>query len=299
MREIALILLLLTPGWHIFDGPRSSLDNYLKPSPQKEVIVTKLPEIVSGPTLTGIDAEYQNLAKSVYSIDLGSNTVLNEKNTDEKLQIASLTKLMTAYVILKDSPNLDEKVTIPNYTTQVGDALMGISIGEEISKRDLLTGMLLNSGSDAATSLAIIDAGSVEGFVTKMNLAAESLNLANTHFANPVGWDNTGNYSSARDIIELSRILLRNDFFTEIVATTQKVVYTTAGRPIYLTNTNILLDGKNYFGVKTGYTFGAGECLVSLEKQNGHEVLTAVIGSASRFSESNNINSWIFTHFVW
>ncbi|MEI6266651.1 MAG: serine hydrolase [bacterium] len=299
MREIALILLLLTPGWHIFDGPRAYLDNFLKPSPQKETVVTKLPEIVSGPTLSSVDAEYQNLAKSVYSIDLGSNTALNESNKDEKLQIASLTKLMTAYVVLKDSPNLDEKVTIPDYITQAGDALMGISKGEEISKRDLLTGMLLNSGSDAATSLATLDAGSVDGFVTKMNLAAESLNLSNTHFANPVGWDDAGNYSSAKDMLELSRILLRNNFFAETVATTQKVVYTTAGRPIYLTNTNILLDGKKYFGVKTGYTFGAGECLISLEKQDGHEVLTAVIGSASRFSESYNINSWIFTHFVW
>ncbi len=238
-------------------------------------------------------------AKGSYSIDLATNTVLAEKNPNTRLQIASLTKLMTAYIILKNHPNLDEEVKIKAINTQLGDATMGISVGETIKLRYLLEGLLLNSGSDAATALAAFDSGDSAKFVEKLNLAADKIGLKDAHFASPVGWDDSQNYSTAKDLTELTRILLRNNFFKETVAKSQDTVSTTTGRQVYLHNTNTLLAEGGYLGVKTGYTYEAGECLISLKKLNGHEILTVVLGSTSRFSESESINSWIFTHFLW
>lgn len=298
MREIAILVLLLVPNMGFLTDIRHKAEDYLMP---KATVVSEEKTLPSAPAApTKLTAEnFTASAKASYSLDLDTNTELNIKNADEKLQIASLTKLMTAYVVLKDSTDLDQTVTVPNYNLHYADAVAGISAGEHLSKRDLLTAMLINSGSDAAQALAIIDSGDLDQFVKKMNSAAETLALANTHFVNPVGWDDANNYSSAHDVATLTRVLLGNEFFKETVGTKSKVIYTTAGRPIQLTTTNQLLGVNGYAGVKTGYTEGAGECLVSLEKTDTHEVLTVVLGSPDRFGETVSTNTWTNSHFLW
>ncbi len=297
MREAALIGLLLLPKWGVFADFRSSIEDYLEP--QKTVSVQKvIPPVPMGPLRVG-EGAYAGNEKAIYSLDLSSDTSLIENNIDDRLQIASLTKLMTAYVALKEGKALTESVTIPVFVLEPGDAVVGLNTGEQLSYGDLIASMLINSGSDAAQSVATISGGDQTKFVAQMNLAAAGLGLTNTHFANPVGWDSLENYSSARDIANLTRVLLGNTFFRETVGSKAKVVTTKAGRQIALTSTNQLLGVNGFAGVKTGYTYGALECLTSLERVADHEILTVVLGSGNRFGETTAANTWTKQHFLW
>ncbi len=298
MRELAVLALLILPNWGYISNLRAAAYDYIRPNPTTVKVEQILPSLKVPPTKTSID-DYTSSAKAVYSTDLATNTVLNSKNKDTKLQIASLTKLMTAYVYLKDNPDLTKVVTVPSFTLQEGDAVAGIVAGEKLTKEALVTAMLLNSGSDAAQSLAVLDAGSQEAFVDKMNQSATKLGLTNTRFTNPVGWDASENYSSAQDIANLSRILLGNEFFRATVAKNNAIITTEAGRNINLVSTNQLLGSNGYIGVKTGYTYGALECLISLQKTEGHETLTVVLGSSNRFGETSILNTWTNDHFLW
>ena len=301
MRELLLIVTILlgqlVPNSHFL----SQVENKVLTKPQTAATISaeKLPgAFVAAPIkLSAID--YSATAKASYSVDLISNEVLTSKDADERLQVASLTKLMTAYVILKNEPDLNKEFVVPVLAGQVGDSVMGLTTGDRLTVRDLLAGLLMNSGSDAAQTLAANDAGSVTAFVAKMNEAATSLGFTNTHFANPVGWDDAANYSSAKDLTELARILIRNQTFAEIVSTKTKTITTTAGRVIQLATTNQLLYNPGYIGIKTGNTNEAGECLISLYKDGKTEMLTTVIGSSNRFAETDSIKGWILDHFSW
>jgi len=301
MREALLLATIvlghLAPNGHLL----TQLENKLRLAPK--AVATNSTSAVAGhiitkPTKIGSD-EYTPSARAVYSIDMASNEPLEEKNIDVRLQIASLTKLMTAYVILKEEKDLSRTFEVTKLTLQDGDSTMGLAIGDEMTIEGLLKGTLIKSGSDAATTLAIGNSGDVSTFVAKMNQAAVDLNLKNTHFANPVGWDDPNNYSSARDLTELVRILLRNKTFAEITSTRDTNVQTVAGRNLHLATTNQLLGNSGYMGVKTGYTYGALECLVSLYKDGKTEILTTVIGSGARFYETESIKGWLITHFSW
>jgi D-alanyl-D-alanine carboxypeptidase len=236
-------------------------------------------------------------AKSFYSVDLKTNTILESKNENEKMQIASLTKLMTVYVVLKED-KLNDVVTINSVNSRSDDAKMGLTVGDRITKENLLKGLLINSGSDAALSLATSNSGSVDEFVLKMNSYANKLGLNNTNFTNPVGWDDENNYSSAKDIANLSRVLLNSQDFREIVAINHTSVYTEAGRQINLNSTNQLIS-EGFSGIKTGYTPTAGECLAALYKKDSTEIVTVIIGSPNRFYETRALKDWINNHFLW
>ncbi|MEI7690558.1 MAG: hypothetical protein WCI63_02960 [bacterium] len=243
------------------------------------------------------DNVYPTQSKANLAFDLESGLVLDSSNKNKQLPIASLTKLMTAYLTLKNT-SLDKILTVPNFETKLGDSQAGLIPGEQITVRSVLYGLLLNSGSDAAQTLATEISGSQTDFVGKMNQAAISLNLQNTHFANAVGWDENQNYSSTEDMAILSRILLRNSDFSKIVSTKMTTIYTLSGREIILTNTNLLLN-NNFLGVKTGYTPGAGECLVSDYSVGNHSLLTVLIGSNNRFGETKTYLDWIHSQFLW
>jgi D-alanyl-D-alanine carboxypeptidase (penicillin-binding protein 5/6) len=204
---------------------------------------------------------------------------------------------MTAYVSLNDL-SLNKEVTVANFNLQSGDATMGIQPGETLAFHSLLKGLLINSGSDAAQAIAIADAGSVDAFVAKMNKATTDLGLKNTHFSNPVGWDDGNNYSSARDMAGLARVMLNNQTVRKIVKSPYDSVTTSGGRSINLANTDILLADPNYIGVKTGYTPGAGECLISLNVGTGREILTVVIGSGDRFGQTRAFFDWLNANFM-
>jgi D-alanyl-D-alanine carboxypeptidase len=300
MREFFLLITIILGQFAPSSPLLERVTNKIRISPSP-VIANKVPlkteSIVAKPVKTMLN-DYSAAAKAVYSIDVTSNAVLTSKDSDKRLPIASLTKLMTAYIIFKEE-NLNDVFTVTDVSGQEGDAVIGLVGGDQLSVRSLLDGLLINSGSDAAYVLAVGNAGSVSAFVSKMNSHAKALGLANTHFVNPVGWDDANNYSSAKDMTELARILLRNNTFSEIIKTKNKTITTIAGRNISLSTTNQLLLAPGYVGVKTGYTYGAGECLISLYKSNDGEILTTVIGSSARFFETNEIKEWILSHFLW
>jgi len=194
--------------------------------------------------------------------------------------MASTTKLMTAYLALHELP-LDKPITAPAYHPIPGESLLGLEPGERMSVRDLLYGLLLPSGNDAAVTLADGVAGSTQAFVTRMNRAARRLGLDETSYANPIGLDASGNYSSPRDLADLALTLRRNDLFRRIVNTNQ-ITLQTGDHPRTIENHNTLLLNHGWInGVKTGYTPDAGNVLVASGTRKGVTLLSVVMGTPS------------------
>jgi D-alanyl-D-alanine carboxypeptidase (penicillin-binding protein 5/6) len=296
---VLLLASLATHSTGLVEDYNAKLDNFSKVTPKnnKSEAVDwqqKLVSIAAKNDQTGFSTD----AKSYLAVDLANGQVLEKRNEDTRLPVASLTKLMTAYVILRGQP-LEKEMSVPAFSVRQDDSLMGISQNEKLTVRDLLRGLLVNSGSDAAQTLAINDSGSNQAFVVKMNSESQRIGLANTHFDNPVGWDSQNNYSSAKDMAILARILLNNDFFKETVSKKSLIVTTKGGRQIKLVNTNLLLNDSDIVGVKTGFTNNAGECLVNLRVKDGHSIMTVVIGSRDRFGQTRSFLDWIYSHFSW
>jgi D-alanyl-D-alanine carboxypeptidase (penicillin-binding protein 5/6) len=213
-------------------------------------------------------------------IDARSGDVLASHAGSQRLPIASTTKLMTAYVARRELP-LDRLVRAAPYAAIYGESLLELRPGERISVRDLLYGLILSSGNDAAYVLALAAAGSEAAFVRQMNLRAAALGLPDTHYANPIGLDQTGNYSSALDLTALARRLLRDPVFAAIAASRSAVLRSLRPPRRIETINDLLLAEPWASGVKTGHTFDAGYVLVGSGRRNGAELISAVLGTAS------------------
>ncbi len=244
-------------------------------------------------------------AKSAIAIDQKSGQILFEQNANQKLPIASITKLMTALVVVNNN-SLKDKVVVNKKDTLIKEGVkMWLYPGEEITIANLLKGLLINSAADAAKTLARHTAGNEEKFVKLMNQEAKKLGLENTYFVNPTGLDNKDedNYSTAKELSDLSRIILKNEFIRKTVAIEKTVVRSTDGNIDHeLENTNDLLSSYlDVRGLKTGYTERAGECLVTLAKggNKSSEVVTVVLDSPDRFQESKVVTDWVFRNFKW
>ena len=241
---------------------------------------------------------YTNLSDTIYAIDLNTNSVLLDKNSSSKVPMASLTKLMTAYLAFENL-KLDDIAMVSQYSLASEESYMGLFPGEKISIRDLLYGLLVESAGDAAIILGREISGTDLKFVTKMNETAKKIGLLSTNFENPSGMDSKFHYSSARDLATITRILLNDSEFKNIVKTKEFDAKSTSGYIHHLANTNKLLDNDMIFGVKTGKTNLAGECLITLARLKNHDILIVVMGSKNRFLETNNIISWINNVYVW
>ena len=211
-------------------------------------------------------------AKSAALLDGTTGECLYEKNGDQRALIASTTKIMTGLLVC-EAGDLDRTVTVPETAAGTEGSSMYLKSGETLTRRELLYGMMLHSGNDAALTLAISISGSEAAFVRQMNRRACALNLTQTHFANPHGLDSGENYSTALDLARLAQAALQNEQFRAVVST--KTI-TCAGRT--LTNHNKLLwryDGC--IGVKTGYTRHAGRILVSAAERGGRMLIAVTI----------------------
>ena len=211
-------------------------------------------------------------AKSAALLDGTTGECLYEKNGDQRALIASTTKIMTCLLVC-EAGDLDRTVTVPETAAGTEGSSMYLKSGETLTRRELLYGMMLHSGNDAALTLAISISGSEAAFVRQMNRRACALNLTQTHFANPHGLDSGENYSTALDLARLAQAALQNEQFRAVVST--KTI-TCAGRT--LTNHNKLLwryDGC--IGVKTGYTRHAGRILVSAAERGGRMLIAVTI----------------------
>jgi serine-type D-Ala-D-Ala carboxypeptidase (penicillin-binding protein 5/6) len=241
----------------------------------------------------------QVLAKSWALIDGRTGEILASHAGEERLPIASTTKLMTAYVAMKDVP-LEKIVRAQPYEAEIGESLMGLRVGQKISVRDLLYGLILRSGNDAANTLAIDAAGSVKRFVAQMNRHAAALGLTNTHYANPVGLDQQGNYSSALDLATLTEELERIPAFAKIAASSGAVLKRV--RPVrHLKSINALLEMAPWVtGVKTGHTWKAGYVLVGSGSKHGIQLISVAIDAPTdetRFSDNLELLEWGFRQY--
>ncbi|MDH3324850.1 MAG: hypothetical protein OEL89_04385 [Candidatus Peregrinibacteria bacterium] len=258
----------------------------------------------------------ENPYTAVLAMDLDSGKELLEKNIYRSQNIASLTKIMTALIILENH-ELDEVVTVPESATKVIGAQIGLYQYEKLTVETLLEAALIPSANDAAVALAVFDAGTEKAFVEKMNMRAKKLGLDSAQFYNSTGLDMEyvyskdgekeesvepfGNRMSAHDISKLVRIALKNDFFRETVQKGNFEGTSVDGEFFHEKPTTNQLFGSflNLKGVKTGYTELAGECFVALGDHEGHEVLTVILGSADRFGETKTFLSWIYDSFEW
>ncbi|HEV7481924.1 MAG TPA: D-alanyl-D-alanine carboxypeptidase family protein [Solirubrobacterales bacterium] len=232
-------------------------------------------------------------------IDARTGTVLESHAAAQALPIASTTKLMTAYVAMRELP-LDKIVRAAPYHPIYGESLLGLRTGQRISVRDLLYGLILRSGNDAAHDLALAAAGSVPRFVTQMNRRAAALGLADTHYANPVGLDQHGNYSSARDLATLTQHLLRIPAFARIADSRSATLRSLRPPRRIATINELLLDAPWITGVKTGHTFDAAYCLVGSGRRKGVDLISVALGAPSdeaRFRDNLELLEYGFSQY--
>lgn len=225
-----------------------------------------------------------------------TNQILFQSNQEEKLPIASLTKLMTAHIILQEH-SLEEIVTIPREALNPKGSTMNLQAGERITVENLLKGLMINSANDAAIALSLHNAKTLEDFSDKMNLYANNLQMKNSHFDNPMGFDSPKNYSTALDILKLSRVTAQNPFLQEVSNIKSTKVKSSNNLTTHLlTNTNKELQNfQNINGLKTGTTQEAGQCLVSTTEED--KLITIVLGSTNRFQDTKTMIDWARNNF--
>ena len=231
-------------------------------------------------------------AQKAILLDADSGRTLYEKQPDSHSLIASTTKIMTALVVCEQCNVLD-RVKIPKEAVGIEGSSVYLTEGEVLTVQELLYGMMLHSGNDAATALAIYCGGTVEEFVQRMNDKAHALGLEGTHFENPNGLDAPGHYSTARDLAVLAAYAMENPVFYKTVSAKSVKV-----GDRYLTNHNKLLwrvEGAD--GVKTGYTQAAGRTLVSSATRNGRRIIVVTLDAPGDWSDHAALHEEAFSRF--
>lgn len=230
-------------------------------------------------------------AKSAIVYDTTTDKVLYKKNAKEKLPMASITKIMTAIIALENKKSDDKYIV--NKEDLVGENSMGLTEGEILSQEELLYGLLLPSGNDAAETLASNFKGGRENFIKSMNSKAKSLGLSDTNFTNPSGLEGDGNqYTTAYDLIVITQYALTKfPLFRQVVSTFEyEIPYTLTHKYFFLQNeTNLLTSYPGVKGVKDGYTPEAGLCLVTYLDYSGHKIIGVILGSENRRQEMKDL----------
>lgn len=228
-----------------------------------------------------------------------SKSMIIGKNEEVKSAMASTTKIMTTIVILEKA-DLNEKVTVSAKAGGTGGSRLGLKRGDKASVRDLLYGLMLRSGNDAAVALAEHVGGSVKEFAELMNEKAAELGLTNTHFVTPHGLDDANHYTTALELAKLTDYAMDNETFAKIVGTKSTTIYIN-NQPRQINNTNELLGVLNgVVGVKTGFTNNAGRCLVTETKRNNMDIITIVLGADTkkdRTKDSVNLIEYTFSKY--
>ena len=242
----------------------------------------------------GAFAVPDNRAEAVILVQADTGQVLYSKNADSHMLIASTTKIMTALVVL-DNCDPDEQVKIlPEYTKVEGSS-MYLKAGEAYTVRELLYGMLLVSGNDAATALACHCGGSIEGFAEMMNEKARKMGLANSSFKNPHGLDADGHYSSAEDLAAITCEAMKNELFAKIVSTKTYTV----GEQSYMNHNKLLWNCEGCVGVKTGYTMAAGRSLVSCTERNGLRLVCVTLSDPDDWNDHEKLYDWAYSNYEY
>ena len=235
-------------------------------------------------------------AKAAVVMDAATGQVVFEKNARERRAPASTTKMMTALVTLENA-RLDQVVTA-SANVVVEPSIIGLEPGDQLTVEQLLYGLMLPSGNDAALALAEHVGGSVARFAEMMNAKAAQLGLRDTHFVNPHGLDARDHYSSAYDLAVIARVAMQNPVFERIVATREQRVEGPVSW-IFKNNNRLLGVYPGADGIKTGYTDNAGRCLVFSATRGGHRAISVVLDSAAMYEDSAALLDYFFANYDW
>ena len=237
-------------------------------------------------------------AKSAILIEASTGKILFEKNADEKLEPASMTKMMSMLLIIENIENgvlkWNQKVTISENASKMGGSQILLEAGEKMSVEDLFKGVAIASGNDAVVALAEALAGTEEAFVNMMNDKARELGLKNTHFKSPHGLDEVNHYSSARDQSLIAKELVKHKKVMKFTSIYEDYLRENTDRKIWLVNTNRLVrfyEGVD--GLKTGYTKEAGYCLTTTALKNGMRIIAVVMGEPDSKTRSKEISEML------
>jgi D-alanyl-D-alanine carboxypeptidase (penicillin-binding protein 5/6) len=222
--------------------------------------------------------------------DLGTGETLFELHADRLMPPASLTKIMSAVVILEEG-NLNDLVTISRQAAAAHRIKLHLKPGQVVPLQELLQAMLVHSANDACLAAAEHLAGDEIGFVTRMNAKAEAIGLSNTHFQNACGFDMEGHYSTAADLAALTEYAMAHDTFAAIVKESSTIVRpVNQGKVFTARTTNRLLGTMDgIVGVKTGYTRGAGRCLITVVRKDGRELLLVLLNARQRWRTAQDL----------
>ena len=293
LKEPAVLAASCAPGGSCSDStPRATRSPTPKPtrSPAPHPGSQAAPAISEGdaPPITGYSATV---------LEDGCGEALLELNSHVSVPPASLTKIMTALVAVdRTEPNDMVRIDVngPELSVETDSTVMGIEPGMRLSMRDLLYGLLMRSGNDAAIQIAEEVSGSVPAFVRMMNEKADKLGLTDTHFTNPHGLDDAALYSSAYDMAVMGRALLQDPLLAEIV---QTQFYQPAWDGPALENLNLLLGTyPGVLGIKTGYTDLAGQTIVAAAERGGRRIIVAVMGAQTEmYGDATGLLEWAFS----
>jgi len=238
-------------------------------------------------------------AAAAVVIDAGSGEVLWGKREHERRAPASTTKIMTALLAAERAP-LDQVVVSQTDAAQMtGSSVMGLRPGVQISMVDLLFGLMLPSGNDAALEIARAVDGSVPAFVARMNARAQQLGLRDTHFENPHGLDRSGHYSSAYDLARLGAYAMRNDIFRRVVGAYEWHIAPAAGDYTLYNGNTLLQSAPGADGIKIGWTNDAGWTFVASVVRNGRRLVATVLDSDDRDADAAALFDWAYASHDW
>lgn len=289
-RLVGLAILLLAPFLVAFGPPGiTQSDSLLAPFYPSDL---KGMQSIRPPS--GLTAE------AAVIMDATTGRVVFDKNAHVRRAPASITKIMTAIVAIENG-NLADRVTVPRIDLPE-EASMGLLWGDVMTLEDLLWGLLLPSGNDAATVIAYhVGGASVDNFIKAMNEKAAQLGMKDSHFITPHGLDEDGHYSSAYDIAVMARYAMNIPIFAKIVGTRSYVLR--ASRTFYLTNSNFLLRPQNESigadGIKTGYTDDAGDSIAASATRDGRRVIVVALDTADRTAEAIKLFNYAFSTYEW
>lgn len=236
-------------------------------------------------------------AEAYMLVDMKTGQVITGQNADEIKYPASITKVMTAYLVLTHVDDLSKEVTSPKNFKNVGESSAGILPNETHTYMELLYALLIRSANDAAQVLAIDVAGSEKKFVELMNETAKQLGMKNTHFTNPHGLHNEEHYTTASDLIILAQAALKIDTFRDIVSK-DKIALLWNGKKITFTSTNKLYGNyEGVKGIKTGTTTPAGACLLALCERDGVEMLAVMLKAKELYEDMPKLLDYGFDNF--
>lgn len=236
-------------------------------------------------------------AKSAILLENSTNKVLFSQNADVMLPMASTTKIMTALVVLENCADINEIIETHSKAYGVEGSSIYLHKNEKISIKDLLYGLMLSSGNDAAVALAMHFGGSLEGFAEMMNAKAKSIGANSTNFVTPHGLHHDDHYTTAYDLALIASAALKNAAFSEIVSTTYYRTTTGAVTRTFKSKNRILWEYEGGSGIKTGYTVPAGKCLVFSAQKDGMTLVGVVLNCSTMFPTAMEILNYGYSNY--